>query len=294
MKMEEVRSVAEYIECLKGYQRSGLCGYRPEVRYYYRGESRDYGRTSGQAMIGRGNWLEGHNEAKLFRECERRLTDEFLDCKSTFEKLVMMQHYGIPTRILDISLDPLVALFFALYLDPRGRKDDSGDGIVLVYEVPENSIKNYREKTLYPVNLSFPGSFSLIHPFHRADVFPEPPTVVVEVEESSLRGVKLVARRVKVKVLHRIFHRRLDALVFRLKVERSVLEHDVFAFRHVHQLHLWRHFAFPVRRKPHTVTFRKRNSPAADSSRRLVDERHNLSASSSFPGMLSKIPQIVS
>ncbi len=51
--MEEVRSVAEYIECLKGYQRSGLCGYRPEVRYYYRGESRDYGATSGQAMIGR-------------------------------------------------------------------------------------------------------------------------------------------------------------------------------------------------------------------------------------------------
>ena len=29
--MEEVRSVAEYIECLKGYQRNGLCGYRPEM-----------------------------------------------------------------------------------------------------------------------------------------------------------------------------------------------------------------------------------------------------------------------
>lgn len=152
MEMEEVRSVAEYIECLKGYQRSGLCGYRPEVRYYYRGESRDYGATSGQAMIGRGNWLEGRNEAKLFRECERRLTDEFLDCKSTFEKLVMMQHYGIPTRILDISLDPLVALFFALYLDARGRKDDSDDGIVLVYEVPENSIKNYHSDAVSVVS----------------------------------------------------------------------------------------------------------------------------------------------
>ena len=152
--MEEVRSVAEYIECLKGCQRSGLCGYRPDVRYYYRGESRDYGATSGQAMIGRGHekWLEKHNEAKLFRECERRLTDEFLDCKSIFEKLVMMQHYGIPTRILDISLDPLVALFFALYLDPRGRKDDSGDGIVLVYEVPENSIKNYHSDAVSVVS----------------------------------------------------------------------------------------------------------------------------------------------
>lgn len=56
--MEEVRSIAEYIECLKGFLRDGWNGCREEVRYYYRGESRDYGATSGQAMIGRGKWLE--------------------------------------------------------------------------------------------------------------------------------------------------------------------------------------------------------------------------------------------
>ena len=151
-KMEEVRSIAEYIESLKAFQRGGLNGHRQNVRYYYRGESRDYGATSGQAMIGRGHWLEGGNESNLFRECERRLTAEFLPCKSTFEKLVMMQHYGIPTRILDVSLDPLVALFFALYLDPRGKKDDSGDSVVLVYEVPKESIKNYHSDAVSVVS----------------------------------------------------------------------------------------------------------------------------------------------
>ena len=151
-KMEEVRSIAEYIESLKAFQRCGLNGHRQNVRYYYRGESMDYGATSGQAMIGRGHWLEDNNESKLFRECERRLTAEFLPCKSTFEKLVMMQHYGIPTRILDVSLDPLAALFFALYLDPRGKKDDSGDSVVLVYEVPEDSIKNYHSDAVSVVS----------------------------------------------------------------------------------------------------------------------------------------------
>lgn len=80
------------------------------------------------------------------------MTAEFLPCKSTFEKLVMMQHYGIPTRILDVSLDPLVALFFALYLAPRGKKDDSGDSVVLVYEVPEDSIKNYHSDAVSVVS----------------------------------------------------------------------------------------------------------------------------------------------
>lgn len=38
--------------------------------------------------------LRGINkESDLIRECERRLPMEFAACKSTFEKLVKMQHY---------------------------------------------------------------------------------------------------------------------------------------------------------------------------------------------------------
>ena len=139
----EVYSVADYLEILKNFSRYGLDGCRDNVQIYFRGEPEDYGETAGQPGIARGNRLEGDNESDLFRECERRLSHEFVSCKSTFEKLVLMQHYGIPTRVLDISVDSLQALFFALYHDPKYSYDDKKDSVVLVYEVPKESIRSW-------------------------------------------------------------------------------------------------------------------------------------------------------
>ena len=48
----------------------------------------------------------------LYHEMLVRCHDEFKDT-SHLEKLVIMQHYGCPTRMLDITSNPLVALFFA-------------------------------------------------------------------------------------------------------------------------------------------------------------------------------------
>lgn len=146
MPMEyTILSIAEYLECLKELSVNGVDGYSDgEFRLYYRGEPQDYGATAGQPGIARGKWLEGDNESDLFRECERRLSHEFSNCKSTFEKLVLMQHYFIPTRLLDVSLDPLIGLFFSLFNDPKSkRKDEECEPVILVYEVPKKSIRNY-------------------------------------------------------------------------------------------------------------------------------------------------------
>ncbi|MBR6125219.1 FRG domain-containing protein [Candidatus Saccharibacteria bacterium] len=139
----DIYSIADYLEILKNFSRYGLDGCRDNVRIYFRGEPEDYGETAGQPRIARGNRLECDNESDLFRECERRLSHEFVNCKSTFEKLVLMQHYGIPTRVLDVSIDSLQALFFALYHDPKYPYDDKKDSVVLVYEVPKESIRSW-------------------------------------------------------------------------------------------------------------------------------------------------------
>lgn len=140
-----IHSIAELLDCLKQIEREGLEGRRDNVRYYYRGEAEDYGPTGATPCIARNDRLK--KEAKIFREAERRLPDEFAACRSTFEKLVLMQHYQIPTRLLDVTTSALQAVFFACYNDPdygmSDEKEGCRDGVVYVYEVPEDKIKNY-------------------------------------------------------------------------------------------------------------------------------------------------------
>lgn len=71
---------------------------------------------------------------------------------STLDKLVMLQHYEFPTRLLDFSFNPLVGLFFA----SNSRQHEQDDGAVIICRVPQNEIKPFdsgRVKALAAVAL---------------------------------------------------------------------------------------------------------------------------------------------
>ena len=53
------------------------------------------------------------NERAMYNELLINCPDDFTMCRTHLEKLVKMQHYGLPTRLLDITRNPLVALYFA-------------------------------------------------------------------------------------------------------------------------------------------------------------------------------------
>lgn len=53
------------------------------------------------------------NERNLYHELLINCPNDFEKCPTHLEKLVKMQHYGLPTRLLDITRNPLVALYFA-------------------------------------------------------------------------------------------------------------------------------------------------------------------------------------
>ncbi|OQB47870.1 MAG: FRG domain protein [bacterium ADurb.Bin157] len=137
--MYTINRIADLVEYLYDFKEKNK---NRDSGIYYRGESKNYGLSSGTPSIGRNNKLK--NEYYYFRECERRLPNEFRECRTTFERLVKMQHYMMPTRLLDISLDPLSALFFCIYDDPRSKIDTSEeDGILLIYKIPKETIKNH-------------------------------------------------------------------------------------------------------------------------------------------------------
>lgn len=73
------------------------------------------------------------NEHYMFKQIMAAHPLEFLNDTSTFDKLVRCQHYGIPTRLLDVSKNPLVGAYFATCSNP------SQNGQIIVIKP---SIKN--------------------------------------------------------------------------------------------------------------------------------------------------------
>lgn len=75
------------------------------------------------------------HEYSAVRDLQSVHPQEFLQDLNMFDRLVRMQHYGLPTRLLDVSSNPLVALFFAT--EPYRSTKKVVDGKVIVYDVPK-------------------------------------------------------------------------------------------------------------------------------------------------------------
>lgn len=105
-------------------------------------------------------------EHKIIQTAIARVPQEFRECSSAFEELTKLQHYGLPTRLLDITMNPLVALYFAC-LPTAKVKDKEGnevypDGIVYICTGYEEHEKSYKAKILSEITkIGFDGDFTL-------------------------------------------------------------------------------------------------------------------------------------
>lgn len=102
-------------------------------------------------------WI--NNEAIMLKELIIRCPNDFAGGLSTFQCLVKMQHYGLPTRLLDVTSNPLVALYFAC----ESHKEKDEDGEVLVFDHEIKKVKYYDDDTVSVIaNLSRrPSGFML-------------------------------------------------------------------------------------------------------------------------------------
>jgi uncharacterized protein YegP (UPF0339 family) len=108
--------------------------------YYFRGHS-DFGYDLFPGIYRKENrWIK--REHRLFREIIMKCPYEFKDSKTTFQKLVKMQHYALPTRLLDITTNALIALYFSCV----GENEKGKDGEVIVFKISDQDVKYFDDK----------------------------------------------------------------------------------------------------------------------------------------------------
>lgn len=142
-----VNSVSEYLIKI-----ASLVEKHPNLTLYFRGQTRKGSSDSGNytewkatPSIFRDNQIDKEKEyySYVMTECAKELNS----CRNHCEILSTMQHYGVPTRLLDITNNALVALFFACVSEAGGIYNNE-NGIVQVIATSSEYIKDYDSDTI--------------------------------------------------------------------------------------------------------------------------------------------------
>jgi len=136
MKNNYVSNLSEYITEIASLTSSIEAG-----QLLFRGHNnRKY--KAEPSVFRKKEWSDREHE--MLRQLLAEHPREFSQDVSTFELLARAQHYGLPTRLLDVTSNPLIALYFACKEESNDKAPNKrrSAGEVLVFS-PENVRKKF-------------------------------------------------------------------------------------------------------------------------------------------------------
>jgi len=158
MRIEKPKSLEEFINLFDTYFNSG--------DYYYRGQA-DYSWEITPSLARNKGIKNIYDlicaETKLIENFAKKIKDNELDSliprvEGSYDEswilLMAAQHYGLPARLLDFTLDKIIALLFAVadihYLNK--------DGALIIYEIPTDKqidLSIFRNRFINNLDKSF-------------------------------------------------------------------------------------------------------------------------------------------